>query len=876
METEQLNSTIERLIAVMSNRMPAQPFAAGGMGFTSGGGMAPFRGQEEYNTNRSYASMQMMQTITEHDFRTRALANAVQSSVQGRIDPNSAFYRTTQAFGGLMFNNPAFASITGGSALDMGFGIQNLMYQSGLRANGQRIYGGGAVTDAAAVNMFDRMQENFFDSKRGGQARLDKTFGADRTELGQIFSTLSQRGAFAGMDIGNISTVGSGGVQVGASDALTQKISSMTSEAAKTLRIVKDILGDRGTQELMRVAESLTGGSFSNVRDMTAMQRSIMGTLIQGQALGVDPRQALELRRSAAEAMMAQGFGGREAGSASGAIMPSVFRNFVTQQDYAAAADSRGFHVNQRSEAELTAAAAGQQGAMMKSHLFQAYAVAKNRLQEGELADNPRLAALLSKGTPTEEELKEIQQLTNASLGAGGVNRYVLNHGGIENYLDRNMSAATRDSVNNVARNVLDRRGLTTYMSENLKSASATLSLNSGGLKVSDIVKNLTWMNSTLELVNQEALQSAVSSGDKAKVREILKRDASGLTDKEIDEHADSLMSVRQGFSQNYAYMRGFRNSDPNGATNQSIGERVRHDRSVLKASDMFADMSVNGTMVDKMIRGFMGQKTITDKEIFDFARLGSIAGTASVGGFSTIKLDEKMTGLDKVLKAAGMTDAAIAEAKKELSDPAQREKTLLKLANQMRESGMSVGTRSAKDGHVIAFDVLSAAGRSTVKARMEAKERRLAEDDLLEGKDNSEGKTRESKATLEELRGDFGTEEEEKARKAKISEQVIKYATSKSSADKDRLKEYMKSNGNVALEAIEAQEAKLRIERDAAEKAGGESGKKTAKEKQDAIDQLESAKQSAADKFMGYLEVANPEKLLFAISQMISKTPSS
>ena len=870
MESEQLSNSIERLIAVMSNRMPAQPFAAGGMGFMNGGGMAPFRGQEDYNTNRSYASMQMMQTITEHDFRTRALANVVQGSVYGRtgINPDSSFYKTTQAVGGLMFNNPALASITGGSALDMGFGIQNMIYQSGLRANGQRIYGGGAVTDAAAVNLFDRMQDNFFDSKRGGLAKLDKTFGADRTELGQIFSALGQRGAFAGMDIGNISTYGGNSVQVGGADALTQKISSMTSEAAKTLRIVKDILGDLGMQELMRVTESLTGGSFSNTRDTTAMQRSIMGTLIQGQALDIDPRQVLELRKSSAEGMMAQGFGGREAGSASGAMFPVIARNFVSQQEYAKLAGDKGYHVDQRSITEITAAAAGQQGAMMNSPLFQAYAVAKTMIAEGQI-DDPVLAKLVSKANPTDSDMREIQRRTNAKIGAGGVSQYLEDSGGMKNFLEHGMGETTRTAVNLAARNVLNQRSLTTYTTSMLSQRSVMLEGNSGLKNAGDIIKNLTWMNATLTLKGQEDIQSAMEKGDYAAVRDILTKDKAGLSPEEVEEHTKALIGISSGFKNNYAILRGVRNADPNRATNQSIGERVAHNESELNALNYFSDMSVNGTTIDKLIRGFIGEKTVTEGEIFKYLELRDKARPGSYNGFSSTSTSDE-AGMTKLMKDSGMSDDEIKSTLTDLKDPKKRAEVLKALMPKLSSGGAIAGVRRNEDGSYT-VGVASAKGATYYKDKIEQANRKMAEDELILGRDTSKEKNR-NKSTFEDaLHGELDMSDETRQKyEEKLDSEIVRLAESKDATDQERFKDYLKTAGNRGLTAIQAREEQLKNERDGI-KGNSVTDKKNREDKQAEIEKLEAAKRTAADRFMGYLEIADPSKLVFAISQMLT-----
>jgi hypothetical protein len=234
-----------------------------------------------------------------------------------------------------LFNTPTLGRFTGGSLVSTYAGFQTAAASSGwysyTPAGAQSWFGHGALTDSVAFRLTENMQRQFFTN---GINQIGQTGGLNRTEMGLLVNSLAARGAFAGMRAGNLvnvttanrDTLANRAAASGATEETVKTIKSMTEgaifdvdpgfvqrvndkirDAAKAIGAVKDVIGGRPMEELVRVMESIGGGSAASSvvsrnaamrmagisslaaafgRDPTSMVQDVLQTVDLGRAMG--------------------------------------------------------------------------------------------------------------------------------------------------------------------------------------------------------------------------------------------------------------------------------------------------------------------------------------------------------------------------------------------------------------------------------------------------------------------------------------------------------------------------------------------------------------------------------------------------------------
>lgn len=216
-----------------------------------------------------------------------------------------------------LFNTPTLGRFTGGSLISTYAGLQTAAASSGLysytAAGPQSWFGHGALTDSVAFRLTENMQRQFFTN---GINQIGQTGGLNRTEMGLLVNSLAARGAFAGMRAGNLVNVTVSNRDIlanraaasGATEETVKTIKSMTEgvifdvdpgfvqrvndkirDAARTVGAIRDIIGGRPMEELVRVMESLGGGSAASSAVARTAAMRMAGISSLAAAFGRDP-----------------------------------------------------------------------------------------------------------------------------------------------------------------------------------------------------------------------------------------------------------------------------------------------------------------------------------------------------------------------------------------------------------------------------------------------------------------------------------------------------------------------------------------------------------------------------------------------------------
>jgi len=267
------------------------------------GGYVPNQTDAVLGSLKSQQDAKMTAWLLQSDKRAQHAAHMASGIIAGS---NSAEWmrsngKAASMVAGMAINSNLVAPIMGGSILDMYSGVNTGLASGGrfeMSTGGTRGYhsGAGYVNDQMSRVSLDRMQDHFYTDTGG--ARLRRTSGLNRSEIGQVASLIGQGGGFAGMTSGELRTVGSEserqsmmaaakrsgnsslqkdlqslegedfnkGLSVfdmdqGTSRAVNEKIEA----GAKAMSAMKDIFGSRPFLELSQYAKDLTGMDISSV-----------------------------------------------------------------------------------------------------------------------------------------------------------------------------------------------------------------------------------------------------------------------------------------------------------------------------------------------------------------------------------------------------------------------------------------------------------------------------------------------------------------------------------------------------------------------------------------------------------------------------------
>jgi hypothetical protein len=246
---------------------------------------------------------------------------------------------------GTLANSQALSGLFGGSRLDMYSGIHSgLQNMGGMRFGGELVRGAGNVTGITAQALMNQMESQMF-SNTGG-ARLHRTGGLDRGQLGRVAAYVGASGGFG--DLGNMGTMhtvtranraqlmdraraqgdmgfvrdleaipdsalaGNRGVQaLQLSQEARARFNSTMQEYAQVVGSIRDIMGDIGDNHLFRALEDLAG--FSGVGAAGAAQSRLGRIRQMSTASGAPAEGLIATFTQLSQAGRAMGFGSQHA-----------------------------------------------------------------------------------------------------------------------------------------------------------------------------------------------------------------------------------------------------------------------------------------------------------------------------------------------------------------------------------------------------------------------------------------------------------------------------------------------------------------------------------------------------------------------------------
>lgn len=347
-------------------------------------------------------SEQLHKTVMQQ----RAMQDQQWAAVQGGYAAADMAYR---AFAGqplqlagpnvqaAMMNAGGYASargwLGGGSTSTLMQGVQQSLGGGGFSMTGigGSLAGGYAARQMGVTmsrQLYSEVENNFF---QGGAAMQHRAHGLNRGDMGMVMDQLSQRGAFAGMNIGSVEQLSAGRLHDMSRDAMlsgneklqreiaqmkpgdlkstinpqtARQINQIMEDSAAALGSLRDIFGNQSMDVLMKEAERLTGMQFSGGNSAKTIRGRLDQMSTSSRLFGFNSRAFAELdfNTSAHGAMTRAQLGGghasdyfRQSAAASPFALTGAASQHRSLQAAAQRAASEGRYLHVPSVEELAA-----------------------------------------------------------------------------------------------------------------------------------------------------------------------------------------------------------------------------------------------------------------------------------------------------------------------------------------------------------------------------------------------------------------------------------------------------------------------------------------------------------------------------------------
>lgn len=179
----------------------------------------------------------------------------------------------------------------GGSNVAMMQGIAQGVGMSGFQLGNNQLYGYGGGTAHVTGMLMDAMKKEFFQAN--GLARLNKTSGFNRTELGEMIGVMGAQGSLGDLKFGDLNDTGGKSVEI--NETSKRNFTKKVQDTAKALRSLKDIVGDKSVTELMNIGQDLTGVQVGTAGGAGLLRSRLTAISSVAQANGLTETAAIDM-----------------------------------------------------------------------------------------------------------------------------------------------------------------------------------------------------------------------------------------------------------------------------------------------------------------------------------------------------------------------------------------------------------------------------------------------------------------------------------------------------------------------------------------------------------------------------------------------------
>jgi hypothetical protein len=259
------------------------------------GGFNPTPADAISSSLRQNSSVGLMEYALYNDPRVRAMSGLLATGIAGDSNRASDLIHNTGQ-GQLLKDVSALAVsaglVPGGSPTQLASNVQQMVSSQGFTVGGNvgrgsPVFGGGAITDMMSRGVFDSVKNNFYDQVSGLPKRA--AHGLNMSQMGEAMGQLTARGAFRGMDIGEININEEGIYEFKQNEQKMEKVNKIFSDYAGMLKDARQIFGDLPISELTQNAERLVGTSLQELGSINTMRNRMANIQATSAAYGLNP-----------------------------------------------------------------------------------------------------------------------------------------------------------------------------------------------------------------------------------------------------------------------------------------------------------------------------------------------------------------------------------------------------------------------------------------------------------------------------------------------------------------------------------------------------------------------------------------------------------
>jgi hypothetical protein len=598
----------------------------------SGPGGAPSEYERLAQYQRQQAQQEQFRRLRVQDTRVNmATAMAAQFLHKGNQGAAAAWMTSetgnaTRELLGMTIGN---GLLGGGSGTHMAMGVSQMFAASNMRVNmaGRlgggigTLIGGGAVTDLLAQQAFNHVQNSMF-SPVTGLGNTAKTFGFDRSQMGDIFATMGNNRMFAGMKGGSVTTTPQGGISAQLDPQTLKQIEESFKDTAKMLAAVKNITGSDSIRDLAKEARALTGLSIGGTDGPKAITERLRRMSDAADFMGVNLND-MSQRQGQHMALLGQmGITGGMAGALSMQANDDVASAAWGRRGELAEGIKRGKFVRAYSDSELSAITLSSHARLLKENpvLSEAGAILS---QEGFGTAETKSAlesAMQDLGNATTDSERSVAQqklaqayTAHSGFAAGAMTR---TKGSAE---VRNMiSAEHQDAIANI----------TGKLSQGLDKQviAATQKTFNTGMGIAGAADLATTFMDSFNAQNKAEMLDALGKGDTGAVETIMtqSRDAlikSGVKGEALDALQNAMTADPTKVGQMLdKTMKMARSRTAGHVDKQTLRDRAEHEDAMFWLKhNIGADNKVPGSFMESMLGGYLGDKTMTDQNVINY-----------------------------------------------------------------------------------------------------------------------------------------------------------------------------------------------------------------------------------------------------------------
>lgn len=182
--------------------------------------------------------------------------------------------------------------IPGGNPMQLAASVQQMVGTQGFNVGGNfgrnsPVFGGGNITDGMSRTIFDSIKSNFYD--RVTELPKRSAHGMNMTQMAEAMGQLTARGAFRGMDIGELNIDAKGKLDFKLDKQKMERVNQVFSDYAGMLKDARKIFGDLPIADLTQNAERLIGTSLREMGSVSAMRNRMANIQATSSAYGLNP-----------------------------------------------------------------------------------------------------------------------------------------------------------------------------------------------------------------------------------------------------------------------------------------------------------------------------------------------------------------------------------------------------------------------------------------------------------------------------------------------------------------------------------------------------------------------------------------------------------